>query len=258
MNFREFALRETRDIFGFDHQKPSKAPPELPIDPIDSDMVLDELERLPVGNKRPHRDWHDAVEWGHDEYGSIKAEVSPLGSYKMIIRRAIKDLQGETVWVCKRIHNFNETGHDRNEMTLAYQLYDEIKQVNEEVPESPSTQYDNFEKLAKSLITTVQLKAPEIFVFENAIKLDPNNYLIYCSYRGHGVEAPGGNRAEQFNINVQFDSRRGLVRCWGCEVTSPTKGHQWELQPSDWDEYFSPAQPITEIVQAILNALLTY
>ena len=54
---------------------------------------------------------------------------------------------------------------------------------------------------------------------------------------------------------MSYDEKTGLIRCMGYEVTSPMKGHKWEPQPSDWDEYFSPKQSSDEICKAIANAL---
>jgi hypothetical protein len=61
-----------------------------------------------------------------------------------------------------------------------------------------------------------------------------------------------------FEINMSYNPKTGLVRSFGHDVQSPMKGHVWYPQPSEWDEYFSPAQDVSEIVDSICGALSTY
>lgn len=82
--------------------------------------------------------------------------------------------------------------------------------------------------------------------------------MIFMTLRGAGVEAPTASRVEQFNINLQFDEQKGLIRCWGYDIASPTKQHKWLPQPSEWDEYFAPTQSLQEIENVIINSLLVY
>lgn len=262
MQFKKFIYTEARDIFGFELEKKKPTNKEedrkLPIDPINSEIIMGELARLPLGGKIPINDWSDTVEWGRGQYGAIRVEMSPLGSYKATVRRRIIDLMGEATWICKKVIPFKEDLHAKNEAILAHDVHEYLKKIDEAGVEAPMPQYDELEKLARAIAANSRHRGPEVLIFEGIKKLDHNNYLIFYGYRGHGVEAPGAHRGEQFNINVQFDPFRGLLRSWGCEVLSPTRVHRWELQPSEWDEYFSPAQPLSEIVDNIMNVFSAY
>jgi hypothetical protein len=57
---------------------------------------------------------------------------------------------------------------------------------------------------------------------------------------------------------MSYNPKTGLIRSYGHDVQSKTKGHSWTPQPSEWDEYFSPAQSIKEITDCICAALSTY
>jgi hypothetical protein len=254
---------EERDIFGFQKAvppSPTTVVDETPIDPLDAEVILGELYRMPLGARRPRWEWSDSVEWGEGETGTLKVHVNPLGSHRAVIHRRVMDLQGTPCWICKKILPFVETEHDKVETELAWaeRLYEHLKVVDDQMVEMPSRDYRELEKLAISVAGKAAATAPPILIYEGLKMVDSENYIVFFTLRGHGVEAPGGMRVEQFNINLNYKPERGLIRCWGNEVSSPTRGHLWYPQPSEWDELFSPAQPRKEIESAILNALSTY
>ncbi len=104
MRFRKY-INEQEDIFGFDKEIPKKAEKtsnnDPPIDDINSEQILSELSRVPMGTKQPIWEWSNKVQWG-ENFGAIEADVSPLGSYKTIIRRLSTDLHGEPFGYAKR------------------------------------------------------------------------------------------------------------------------------------------------------------
>ena len=100
---------------------------------------------------------------------------------------------------------------------------------------------------------------PEIFVFRGVRMVDKGrHYNIHFELSGQGVEAPGSSRVEQFSIEMAYDKNSGMIRSFGHDIQSPTRGHLWYPQPSEWDEKFSPYQDDGEIVSAICAALSTY
>jgi hypothetical protein len=254
-----------KDIFGFDRPKhalargtPGPNQGDMPIDSVDSQIIMAELARHPIGNKMP--EWVDTegVIWGGKEAGAMQVELSPWGSYKVTIRRKINDLEGTARWICKRVFPVVEFDNDKNEEDMAMQLLDELEKLNEEMVEMPKNDYKDLEKLVLSLGSKVRRFSPEIFVFEGIKQISKNNYLIYLSLRGHGVEAPDSQRITQFNIDISYDEHTGLIRCFGNDVATKTKGHAWRLQPSEWDEVFCSTQSREEIENAILASLKTY
>ena len=89
-------------------------------------------------------------------------------------------------------------------------------------------------------------------------KKSENYHKYVFEFRGGGVEAPTAGRAEQFNIDLLWEPKRGLIRCWGYDIDSTTRQHSWKVQPSEWDEYFAPTQDTKEIVESISRIFMTY
>lgn len=259
MRFKQY-LKEGKDIFGFDNefglaQKKLAVIDDMPIDPIDSEIFLSELNRLKIGTKRPLWDWHNKVQWGRS-VGAVQADVSPIGSSKVVLRRLTSDLEGEPVWVCKKIMRLNDIGVNKNEVSVAYNIYNLLTEIDRQLIDAPERRYDNLKKIAQSLQIGLSINPPEIFIYEGARQISDNYYLIYFTYRGAG--SGGSFKAEQFNIQLSYDPKRGLIRSWGNEVVSEKGQRSWELNPSEWDEYFTPSQPIEEIVDAIKTAFSAY
>lgn len=264
LQFKEWLLHEWAN-FGFDTAavKPvggtEPAEGAGPIDPIDSHIIIQELCRLPaLGLLEPRWTWADVVEWGH-EVGALKIDISPLGSYKIMARRKIRDLQGENTWICKGVFTLEENEHNRDELDLAHQIYDDLKKISMEMIEGPAKEYPDFERLVRSVYNGVRREYPSYCMFPvGTKKMDENYYKIIFEFRGHGVEAPTRARAEQFNIDIHWDSKRGLIHLWGYNIDSKVRQHSWQVMPSEFEEWFSPAQPIEEIVKATVDMLLTY
>lgn len=261
--FSNWIVSEGKDIFGFesDRIEPKKQQEDDdPVNPIESELVIDELSRITIGNKLPFRNWSDEIEWGKGMPASVKVDLSPLGSYKLFIRRKVAAISGESVWICKKILPLNELNDkaNKNEVGLASDIATMVNEIDSQMPEGPNSQFEKFENLVLNIASDIRSEAPKIFIYEGIKKHSDNHYTVYMSYDGHGVESPGQYRVEQFNVELFYDKKRGLIRSWGCEVSSPMRQHLWQLMPSEWDEYFSPDQSQEEIREAILNALRSY
>jgi hypothetical protein len=265
VSFRSFkTFVETKDIFGFERDHGllvvNKVVDEKPIEPLDYGIIVNELCKMPVGGKQAKRLWNDAVSWGTGDTGTLAVVVSPLGSYKAVIRRKIYDLVGEAQWICKKIMPYIDTdkGVGPSELEWVQHLHEQLVISDGQLVEMPSRDWAGLEKLVIELACRIRAEAPPIFVYEGISQVDPTNYIIFMSLRGQGVEAPGQRRINEFHVNVSYKPLTGLIRCFGNEISSPVKGHTWEPQPSEWDEIFAPAQPRKEIEEAILSALSVY
>lgn len=261
MKFREWLISEKQDIFGFDDSSPREDAKRLvdenPISPIDSETIMLELVKLQLNGKKPIWDWHDTVEWGRENPGAIRVEVSPLGSAKIITRRLTVNLLGERVWVCKKIIPFRDE-HKNNELELAHNVSESLMLIDKELLDTPKAEFPDFHKLVALTNQGCRKYAPDIFVYEGLRKITDNHFIIHMGYRGQGVEAPGHRRCEEFNIDIHHDQQTGMIRSFGYEVSSPVGGHRWDVNPSEWNEQFAPSQPIDEIVQQIVAALTSY
>src|SRR4051812_25751210 len=96
--FSEWMTKTPEEMFGY--SKPFDEPPknaiyeDMPLNRLRPDGVISELIRNgKVGTKEPRRTWNDVIEWG-TEPGAIMTDLSPLGSFRMTIRRQINDLEG--------------------------------------------------------------------------------------------------------------------------------------------------------------------
>lgn len=268
ITFMEWMSKTPEEMFGY--KEPLKEPnknaiyDDLPLNRLRPDGIMTELVRNgKVGNKEPRQTWTDVVEWG-TEPGAIMTDLSPLGSFRMTIRRQIMDLEGTKVWICKKVHplvNDYEGGNDELlEQNIADEVFEHVKQIEKYGIDTPRREFPEFQKLVLKTTEAIRGQRSDIFIFEGLkqSEYDPNHYIIHFGYRGHGVEAPGSARCEQFHIHMQFLPERGLIRQWGNEIQSKTRRHQWLPVPSEWDEFFTPSQPAGEIVESTVINLSVY
>ena len=251
---------ENKDIFGFDRQRKlelDKPKSDKPINPLNTEIVLGELSKLPLGPKGARFSWSDLVEWGSGLPGSVQVNISPLGAYKTIIRKKILDLEGKETWICKKVIPLHELDKGPNEQTLVDTIYELVKEVDNELEEMPIRDFGKFENFVYSLSGKLRQHAPDIFSMEGLTRTSDNDYIIYFNLNGSGLEAPTARRLEQFHVNLSYYPHAGVIRCWANDVSSPTNQHKWEIVPSRWDEFFSPAQPRKEIEDAITLFLKT-
>lgn len=261
-------IREGKDIFGFESKMGSSnnasknTISDKPIIGIHSDVIVEFMLSNPLEGPAPVSEFSNQVRWGSNT-GAVEMVISPFGSYKAIIRKAQPDLEGRHVWACKRIMpfkdlmNVNEVVDDR----VADTILVEVDKVRREETRSPSHEYSGLASLTRKAANVFKRRdvCPDVFIFRGIKEAVTNrSYMIFFELRGHGVEAPGASRVEQFVIEMNYSPSTGMIRSFGYEVQSPTRGHRWYPQPSEWDEYFSSGQPDNEIVECIAGALSTY
>lgn len=265
--FKEWLGVAPEDKFGFQKPKNLDFTPfynEEPLEPIKVSDILDELTSLGnIGNKKPSRLFENEVDYGND-INKLQVSVSPYGSLKIIIRKNIKALEGTNVSICHKIMPLiNDYNHaDPNDDSMEKKYANDIMDVLENLDKLPimhgKTNYDGLRDLVLEMARNVRSIHPKVMRFEGVTQSGKNDYTISFSYNGMGVEAPGAKRIEQFDIHVSYEDKLGLIRCWGNEISSPTRQHLWYVQPSEWDEYFSPNQKNSQIIECIANALSTY
>lgn len=265
--FKEWLGTPPEDKFGFHKPKETKYSPyydEQPLEPIRVSNILDELAFLGnVGQKNPERFFENALDYGKD-LGKLQVEVSPYGSLKIIVRKNIRALEGTLIPVCHKIipliNDYNHITDNNNpiEKKYANEIMDLLENLDKAPLMSGKKDYSGLQDLVLEMARNVRSQHPKVMRFEGVTRSDDNNYAISFSYSGMGVEAPSAKRVEQFDIHLSFDKDLGILRCWGNEITSPTRQHLWYVQPSEWDECFSPHQKNSEIIECVVNAFSTY
>ena len=267
ISFKNWLLQENKDIFGFNkllttENEPSISNDAKPIEPISIELVMNELLRLKLNESLPFSNFLNHIQWGRHN-GSTQMVISPLGSFKSIIRRQQTNLLGEQVWICKRILPYKDimNADIKIDENLAHMLFYEIQKIHDDQLESAIGDYKNLEGLVIKLSQDVQRQnvIPSSFIYMGTKEIKHNeHYIIHFELKGQGIEAPNSNRIEMFAIEMAYNPLTGLIKSFGHDVQSPTKGHLWYPQPSEWEEYFSPAQSIKEINNCICSALSTY
>lgn len=268
LEFQSWFNKTPEELYGYNNtspQKNEKDPYENnPLQLLKSEELLDNMQRFgSIGSKMPYRSNSSVLEFG-DGLGKFLISVSPLGSYKIILRRYVEDLKGQPAPICKRVYPLvNDYKHltgINDEDKLANYIYDQIKKINDKNLDYCKKDFskEDFFKLVIKLAEQVRQNHPVVMIFEEVVKIDDYNYTISLSYRGAGNELPAWRRALQFQIHLQYIPSMGLIRSWGNEVSTSKKSTEWELQPSEWDEVFTTSQDFKEIIENIMRILSTY
>jgi len=267
INFKEWLGMPAEEMFGFGKAITKKVPnfyEEQPIEQLSTSLILDKLTYMgPINNKKPLRLFDSVVDYGSNAE-KMQVVISPYGSLKIIIRKVATTLEGSYVPLCYKIYplinDYNHNVNDSNniENVIANKVADFLIEIDNRNILGGLKDYDNLKELTLEMARQVRANHPKCMHFEGVVSKDEYNYTIYLQYNGQGGGAPGAKRAEQFDIHLNYNKDTGLIRCWGNEILSPTRQHLWYVQPSEWDEYFSPKQKNNEIVECIMNALYTY
>jgi hypothetical protein len=266
--FKNWLLKEFAD-FGFDQDQRGKpqggtetVSGETVFKPLDGSKIITELAKLPaIGPNTPFQKWQDSVEWGNGP-GAIQVGVTPLGSMRIVVRRKISDLYGESCWICTDIVPLGDNESENKEISIAQDVYNKItEQANEMIP-SPLKKFEEFDRLCWRLWSETKKKHPSYIMFPlRYVKQNENYYKLVYEFRGHGVMSSKKgrpHRAEQFNIDMIWDENKGLVRCLGYNIDSTLGQHSWKVQPPEFEEYFSPTQDKQQIIENITKIFLQY
>lgn len=265
--FKQWLLSEMAD-FGFDQDqqsKPKGGTDEMEGDDlfkvVNSSKIITELTRFPaLGPNRPYRKWNDIIEWGNGP-GAIQVGISPLGAMRIIIRRMTNDLCGESTWICTKVIPLDDITAENKEISIAHDVYNVITEVSNEMIPGPAKEFDEFERLSWKLWTASKRDHPSYCMFPIGIrKQNENYYKLVFEFRGQGVGQKNGNggRAEQFDIDLIWEPKKGLIRCMGYDIDSSMRQHSWEIQPSEFDEHYSPQQSHENIIDAIIKTFMQY
>lgn len=268
INFNKWMLLKEGNIFGFKDlfgfEKNNDAQiliNDKPIKSINSEVIIDYLLKLELNNSKPFSKFPDQIQWG-EENGAIRMVISPLGSFKSIIRRKQTDLEGNQSWICKKVVPYHDIidANVNEEEELSNFLFEKIQEIKDHKFESCSRDYKNLKNLTVKIAKKSQQYhiLPECFLYKAIREVNQNNYLIYFEARGHGAEAPDSQRLEEFIIDMSYNENKGTIRSIGYNVQSKMRRHSWTIQTPEWDELFAPSQSEEEIVNCITSALRTY
>ena len=265
INFKQFLI-ELAD-YGFNSNPRNKPMGGTEIvqgdelyDVVNTSEIMSELVNLPpLGQNYPNQKWESMIEWGTGP-GAIQVECTTLGSLKLITRRKISDLEGEDVWICKNVRPLSDVDDQHQEIRVANEVHDVVADLSEKMIDAPAQEFDDFERLAWRMWAGVKKEYPSYCMFPVTLrKQNENYYKMIFEFKGAGAgNIADGGSIKQFDIDLFWDDKKGLIRCWGYNIDSPTKKSAWNLNPSEWNEYFSPAQEKTEIIESVVSIFMQY
>ena len=265
--FKEWFGKSPEVMYGFRQNIQDISRPfyeEEPIEPFNTEAFLNELTNLGnLAGKTINDSWSTQISYGTG-VGKLSVVASPLGSFKIIVRRYNTDAEGNLYPMCRLVvpltNDFNHRGvNDPGEEILAVKVFDKLKEINAEpFPAAKKDWTIPFSKFVYNLSEATKLKHPEIMQYRGTIRQNEYNYVLAFGLKGGGAGGPQNTRTEEFLINVQYLPETGLIHCWGCDVWSPWASREYYLAPSEWDEYFSPTQPERQIISCILETFMTY
>jgi hypothetical protein len=265
--FSEWLGKSPEEKFGFRPQIINEKKPfylEQPIEEFKSSRMIEELVRLgPINNRILEKNWDTEICYG-EGVGRMQVDVSPFGSFKIIMRRYVEDLKGNNTGVCRYViplvNDFNHKGpNDPSEYIYAEKIYDKLKQMDAEpLPHPAKDKYKEFSKVVYKFAEKCKIQHPAIMIYEGLQKINENNYLLSFNYSGYGNGLPNSQKVEKFLINWQYLNEQGIYHCWGYEVVSKSVTRTYLPAPSEWDEYFTPDQHDKTIVDCIHEAFMTY
>lgn len=229
---------------------------------FNTNLIIEELVRLPpISTHDGVQIWDEAVQWG-TEPGAIRVSASPLGSLRLMTRRLAKDLHGESIWLCKDVLPIKDFYDQHKEIDLAHKLHEKIEHLAQQPLEAPDNNYEETERLAWKLWHVAKKRHPSYIMFPVTLRRqDENYYKLVFEFRGQGAGSPYNGktgRAEQFNIDLIYYPKRGLLRCMGYDIDSSMRERKFYVQPSEWDEAFSPKDDENLIIENIIKLFLQY
>lgn len=273
MNFRLWM--EKRNIWGFDETEwepkkpfhPGKAefrgPDDLPCTGFNVQRMIEQLARFDLGFKKSKMKFMNECQWGENP-GAVRVVVTPKVNLK--IQKLHYDLEGNKVWIMKKYFFIDDTNYAGKEDIVAQEVFDQVKNVNDEQPENPNKDVDLAE-LVRQLDGRLKGLASNVLLPEHQVKKNgENEFTIFYYLRGGGVGsftgASSASNIMEVIVNVSKQRSTGLIKAMvtvaGNLSTGGKGSSSWVLMPSDFEEYFMPTQGKREIVEAIVTALKTY
>ncbi len=259
LNFKEWM---SRDIFGFDMQPVGGVKVDTddrPVVSINVEQVVADLNH-PINAKRPviNPVSGNEMQWGN-QHGALKVTFSPLGGLTATICRMTPDLEGHHRWVTKKVIPlnalYNKRGIDRS---LSEDILDIVTKIDQTPPESPKGDYEDMDRLALRMALEMKRRRPGVFHYEGVRRTEDHHHLIHLSLRGHGVQARGQKRYEQYIVDCHYEPSLGIIRVVGYPVQSKLGQHQWQIACPDFRHVFVPGQGDDEIIENMMASMTKY
>lgn len=255
LTFRKFA--EAKDLYGFEKEKPiPKFQNDLPVNHFQYNKMFDYLSQTMIGELKIYKPFDDQIQWGN-EGGAIRVRLTP--NQGINIERLTSDLQGQPLWITKKLLKIKVNEYAGREDIVASDIVDHIKNVAFEPLDGPVADYQKLHILTNKIVEKVKDNIHDMFVYQEVKKVNDNNYNILFSIVGAGVgklaHRKSGGWTPAGIIDVSYDPRNGSIRGIVNTVSVENDADPWGIDIPYVDSKFSPSQPMSEIVNAIINGL---
>ena len=73
-----------------------------------------------------------------------------------------------------------------------------------------------------------------------------------------GVQRQGQKRLDQLQVEVKYIPENGYIKVAINELGSRIRSYKWQIDPSQYCEYYMPTQPQEEIIGTLVSLLNSY
>jgi len=259
-DFRDFFEGQYAN-FGLDDQEKRAKEPYMseldrdqPVKMTEVKTITDTLKEHQIGDKLSYSPFIDEVRWGVGA-GALRCGVQP--DMHLQLDRLGIDLQGEPVWITKRLYLLSREGYGGHESVVVEEVLDELDEINNTAIDSPKSTFEDLKYMVHSMAYRMRATARDIFLFNGINKLNENEYIIRFGVRGQGVAAPDQSRVLENHTIVGFTPDSGRIHLINRNVESSIGRMEWLIRPADTNVYFFPTQSIDEMI-AIMGTTMKY
>lgn len=231
---------------------------EKPLYPINLEYVTKDLLTQNLGTKKGKDVYFGEVQWGEGP-GALKVTFGPFRGLNAVIRKQCTDLQGETRWICKKVLEVGNY-YDKHADSLTVKILDLLKEVDTTNIEAPTNTYEGMERLVLHMASSLRRYTTQtILQYEGIRRLVENkHYIIHFACTGAGVQRQGQKRLDQLHVEMKYDQEGGYIKVAVNEIGDKIKAHKWQIDPSQYCEYYMPTQPQDEIIGTMVSLLNSY
>lgn len=248
------------DLYGVEDvpQGTANLPPgDEPIQQLSTSRMMGFLMKKTLNGKPAQERFDDEIRWGHTT-GATRIKITPNGN--VVIGRQTNNLQGNTVWVCKRVYKINDSDFAGKEDALANDIMKRVEDTAKEPIDGGMRNWKNLVDLVKETAKELQGSIPGLFMYEDIKKVNDTNYIIYFSLRGVGQGKIVRRRFRAgyspfLDIDMSYDNDTGFIRVILTTTTIEAEGGAWDVDIPFFDEKFAPTQKSEEVIRAIITTL---
>ncbi len=244
-----------RKMFGFPEPKPPLAldPEGGPIKMFGREKLMSELAHYRVGPTTGVKLLGE-VRWGEGS-GAVRVRLSP--NYLVMVERLTDDLNGNSVWVCKRTAKVKVGEFSGEEPTVAVDIAKQVSEVADTAIDAAQSAF-KMDPLIKRLVEKVKrLSGP--FIYERTNRSGPDWYTILFGTIDSGVgqlvrQTRAGTTPAGL-LEVAFMRNRGVVKGIFTTIGVSGTSGQWQLQVPYFTGEFVPTQPLEEIASILFSGI---